>query len=97
MGLIINDNIPLKIGTNKKQCYFNIGNEPIIINRNSKIPGLYNITTTFCIYYDHESYLKGGGCIDKKHISIQIRNLNNNLYEILYNKLKEFYNSSINI
>ncbi len=99
MGLIVNDNMSLNIGTNKVQCYLNIGTEPIIVNKNPLAQGLYNITVNFCIYFDHESYLKNGGCIDKKKITISVSSadLSQNLYELLYNNVKNNFSSYINI
>ncbi len=99
MGIIVNDKIDLPIGTSKVQCYFNIANEPIIIQRHSSISGLYFISTSFCIYYDQDSYLKNGICMDKKKISITLKSseLEQNLYQVLYDTLKKSYESYINI
>ena len=99
MGLIVNDNMSLNIGINKMQCYLNIGNEPIMITKNPVTAGIYNITVNFCIYFDHESYLKKGGCIDKKKItiSVSLSDLSQNIYELLYDNVKNNFASYINI
>lgn len=99
MGIIVNDNILLKYGNKKAQCYFNIGNEPIILNKNPLAKGMFNITTNFCIYYDIDSYKAGGDCIDKKSmfVSVQQNEISENLYELLYDKIKSDFSSYINI
>ncbi len=99
MGIIVNDKIELPIGTSKVQCYFNIGNETIIIQRHPTILGLYVISVSFCIYYDQESYIKNGLCLDKKKFSVTLKTseLSQNLYELLYNNFKKSYESYINI
>jgi hypothetical protein len=99
MGIIVNDKIDLPIGTSKVQCYFNIGNETILIQRHANIPGLYTVSVSFCIYFDQESYLKNGLCMDKQKLTITLRTseLSQNLYQVLYDNLKNTYTSYINI
>jgi hypothetical protein len=99
MGIIVNDYIILPIGTSKIQCYLNIGNEAIILNKHPTLPGFYNVSVSFCIYFDQDSYLRKGVYMDKQRITITLRSseLSQNLYEVLYDNLKKKYNSFINI
>jgi hypothetical protein len=99
MGIIVNDSIPLSIGTNKTQCYFNIGYQPIILNKHPSIKSTYIVSTTFDIYFDHDSYINGGTSIDRKNMSITVNSneVNENLYTLLYTKVKLDYVSIINM
>lgn len=99
MGLIVHDYISLKIGLSKSECFFNISSEPIILNKNLNISGFYNISVTFCIFFDHNAYIQGGTPIDKKKLTVTVssQEINQNLYNLLYEKLKIDYESYVNM
>jgi hypothetical protein len=99
MGVIINDKIELPIGTAKNQCFFNIGYDNIVIQKNSLLPNSYNVSVSFNLYFDQDSYLKNGICLEKKRVNLTLssQELNQNLYNVLYEKLKNEYTSFINV
>lgn len=95
MGLINNDvyTVPSN-GVENNGTYISFHNETIYLNKVST--DSYSVRANYRIYWDKECRDMNMSFIDLKQIAVSLTptELNNNIYTVLYTKLKELYPNS---
>lgn len=91
MGIIVANSVQLKNGIKKQNCYFCVGNEPIITNKISE--DNYVITTNVLIYYDKNARATNSQVLERKKVSVFVNEteLSTNAYTLIYDELKKQY------
>lgn len=96
MGIIINDLINLQVGIGITGAYASFGKQTIRCKKQGEI---YSIYGTADIWIDNNGRNSDNKILEHVdcNIDIPIQSLDNNLYGLLYRKLKSFYSSTIDV
>jgi hypothetical protein len=98
MGLMNNDNYVASNGVQKVGTYISFHNEQLYL-RQAQMSGTYSLSANYRVYWDEATCMAELQPIDLKNVNTLVTSaqLNNNLYETLYDVLKTTYPNTNNV